>query len=76
MNKKIKITHKIEYSMDDTKFKGDPVQENLIIDDKIILSGDWYHDKISDKIAGFLKCLEYLKKPYLLERIKIKSNIY
>lgn len=28
-------------------------------DDEIIMKGDYYHDKISDNINGFLKGLEY-----------------
>lgn len=29
------------------------------IEDKLIKFGDYYHDKISDWIAGFLACLSY-----------------
>lgn len=31
---------------------------------EIIMSGDWYHDKISEKIEGFFKALDYFNVQY------------
>ena len=30
----------------------------LFIDQKSVLIGDWYHDKIEERIEGYLKALE------------------
>lgn len=32
--------------------------------DTVIMSGDYYHDKIESQIEGFFKALQYLKQPY------------
>lgn len=44
-------------------------------EEKLILSGDYYHDKIDGKIEGYLKALEdfkiYNKK---VETVEIKEN--
>lgn len=38
---------------------GDDQKEALYIDGNLYMDGDYYHDKISDKIEGFLKGLDY-----------------
>lgn len=35
---------------------------------EIVLKGDYYHDKISDKIKGFLQALDYAKVEYNLQK--------
>lgn len=47
-----------------------------ILDDntyKIIMSGDWYHDKIIEKIDGFFQCLNYFNILHNLHNHKIIS---
>ncbi|KFZ25851.1 MAG: hypothetical protein KQ78_01807 [Candidatus Izimaplasma bacterium HR2] len=49
---------------------------------KILLEGDYYHDHIGDKIAGFIKGLEFLniqiimleQKEYRCEICQIEGN--
>jgi len=38
-----------------------------------IMRGDWYHNKINDKIKGFIECLEYLKINYSINKIVVKK---
>ena len=40
--------------------------QQVWIDGKIVFEGDAYHNKISDKINGFLLCLDYLKNEYTI----------
>lgn len=41
-------------------------EQALSVDGAVVLQGDYYHDKITDKINGFIACLNYLEKPYTL----------
>lgn len=39
--------------------------------DNVIMSGDWYHDKIDEQFRGFIKCLLYFNIEYHLDRITL-----
>ena len=60
----LEILYVIEYESDDFDFSGDPLEESLVVDDKVVLSGDWYHDKISSQIEGFRAALDFLNIEY------------
>ena len=44
-------------------------QQALSVDGAVVLKGDYYHDKITDKINGFIACLDCLKIPFTLSDI-------
>ena len=44
-------------------------EQALSVDGAVVLQGDYYHDKIADKINGFIACLYYLKTPFTLSDI-------
>lgn len=60
----------------DKDFSGDAY--NVSLTDKNgneIMSGDWYHDKIDDKIDGFFNALEFLGEEYVVDTIKTNSEL-
>lgn len=65
----MKVKHIISYP--DADFCRDINYETLMVDDKLALHGDWYHDRIEIKIGGFLDCLKFLniEHEYVLEEI-------
>ena len=69
--KKQKLSIEIieHYGTEDKKFTGECNTE-LKINDKTILSGDEYHNKITFQIKGFLECLKYLDIKYSLEQFR------
>lgn len=40
----------------------------LEIEGEIVLCGDYYHDKINDKISGFIEGLRYCEKEIFIEK--------
>lgn len=53
------------YAHDDLKFYGDAYNVELIDEEgKTIVSGDYYHDKIDERIEGFFLALDFLKINY------------
>lgn len=43
--------------------------KRLIVNNEVVLEGDYYHDKIDDKIKGFVCALKYLGYDFnMLER--------
>ena len=44
-------------------------EQALSVDGAVVLQGDYYHDKITDKINGFIACLDYLETPFTLSDI-------
>ena len=68
------IIHRLVFESDDFSFARDPLSELLIIDDVIVLCGDWYHDHISDKIEGFLKALKFMKVEYVITEEKVNED--
>lgn len=42
----------------------------LVEGNELILSGDWYHDKIDSLIDGFFQALVYLSVKYEVEEIE------
>ena len=66
------------YEPDDTECYYDPTLEVLYDADthKIIASGDWYHDKISDYIKGFLEGLSYARKTFELNKRSVNCDYF
>lgn len=46
----------------------DPQFERLEMNGHVVLSGDYYHDKIADQIRGFLAALDHLDIQYIIEK--------
>lgn len=65
----MKVKHIVSYP--DADFCRDANYETLIVDDKVALHGNWDHDLIEAKIAGFLSCLGFfnIEHEYVLEKI-------
>lgn len=40
----------------------------------LVMSGDYHHDKIDDKIEGFFNALDYLDVSYDISEIKLEEN--
>lgn len=53
----MKLTQISYYAQDDPEYMGDAVLVELRKGAAILLSGDWYHDKITDQIKGFINGL-------------------
>ena len=66
------------YDPDDLGCFGDATSEVLYDDDvkKIILQGDYYHDKIGDYIKGFLEGLSYARKTFELNKRSVNCNYF
>jgi hypothetical protein len=41
-------------------------EQALSVDGAVVLQGDYYHDKITDQIDGFIACLDYFKISFTL----------
>jgi hypothetical protein len=59
----------------DTDFIEDPENVTLTVDDKVAIEGDWYHDRIEDKIEGFIAALDFLTFAYTTETIEQVSEV-
>ncbi len=52
------------------------------VDGTLEFYGDYYHDKIADKIKGFILGLEYIKKSYIynlfveVEKLRASEDMY
>lgn len=46
----------------------------LSVDGEIVLQGNYYDDKIADRINGFMACLDYLGKTYSLTEIILPNT--
>lgn len=46
--------------------------ERLRIDGNVVMSGDYYYDKIAQKIDGFIEAIKYFKIKYTYKKKKIK----
>jgi len=57
------------YPEEDLEFAQDAVEVELIVDGKVILNGDYYHDKIDEKIEGFLFALDSTDQKYSINEI-------
>lgn len=64
------------YCQDDPEFMGDACDVTLFLGDKVILTGDWYHDKIEDKIDGYLQAIHDItgKRPIVNYTRKISDE--
>jgi hypothetical protein len=59
------------YEEDDTEFVFDALEVRLYDSEgNIVMAGDWYHDKIDEKIGGFFEALDYLGIPYEVKTVK------
>jgi hypothetical protein len=59
------------YGEDDPEFIYDAVEVRLYDSEgEIVMSGDWYHDRIDEKIDGFFVALDYLGIPYETKTVK------
>ena len=54
------------YEIDDTNFSCDLMEARLFnnITGELIMSGDYYHNKIEERIEGFFEALKYLGIDY------------
>jgi len=43
--------------------------KEMSVDGEIVLSGDYYHNKISSQIEGFLEALRFLKVGFQLQEL-------
>lgn len=52
--------------------------EKALVDeyDKTVISGDYYHDKIDEKIEGFLLGLDYAGFKYSVEEVEKEESLY
>ncbi|MEK5036254.1 hypothetical protein MKY96_32915 [Paenibacillus sp. FSL R7-0302] len=41
---------------------------------QVIMEGDWYHDKIDERIDGFFTCLNHLCIPHDIERVVLNKD--
>ena len=58
-------------------FTGGDIEKALIDDrDDVVMSGDYYHDKINDKIEGFFEGLDYAKLKYNVEEVEQDGSLY
>ena len=73
-NQILKIVHVQIYEEEDTDFVSDSTLEMLYIDNKYIMSGDWYHDRINTKIEGFLECLKFIGIPFEIEKRQVNDD--
>lgn len=67
------------YEMDDIEFGGDAMEVRLLNLDKpkianMVMSGDYYHNKINDRIEGFFEGLDYLGVKYTTVEEKINEK--
>lgn len=62
------------YAEDDPKFLSDELEVQLCEGDRVIMSGDWYHNKINDKMQGFFACLDYLGIPYETREVRVNEE--
>lgn len=62
------------YPADDVEFVEDALNVELTDENhNVILSGDWYHDSIDDKIDGFFVALDYLGVEYEREVVRVNE---
>ena len=59
------------YGEDDLEFVFDAIEVRLYDSEgNIVIAGDWYHDKIDEKIDGFFEAFDYLGIPYETKTVK------
>ena len=56
-------------------FVGDDAVHACYVDDDLEFYGDYYHDKIRDKIKGFVLGLKWVKENYVYPLIVEEDNI-
>lgn len=62
------------YPADDVEFVEDALNVELTDENRnVILSGDWYHDSIDDKVDGFFVALDYLGVEYEREVVRVNE---
>ncbi|RXZ78027.1 hypothetical protein EBB07_28635 [Paenibacillaceae bacterium] len=66
------------YAPDDRDFLEDEYDVSLydLDDNKLIMSGDYYHNKIHVRINGFFKALDYYDIAYDVETVRVNSDHY
>lgn len=63
------------YPVGDVEFLEDALNVTLTDENgKVILSGDWYHDSIDEKIDGFFVALNYLGVKYECEVVRLNEQ--
>jgi hypothetical protein len=70
----MKVVHVRIYEEEDVDQVQDPAIELLYVDNKHIISGDYYHARIRDQINGFLACLRFIGIPFDFETRNINDN--
>lgn len=70
------LTILTEYCQDDLNRTGDPCLVSLLEGDHVILSGDWYHDKIDDQITGFIGGVQYCGRIVHITKVAKTSEDY
>jgi hypothetical protein len=48
------------YNQSDEDFSSDVLETTLFVDGQEVMKGDYYHDKIDDRIEGFKRALTFL----------------
>jgi hypothetical protein len=71
----MRFTIVTEFSQDDPGMLGDPCMVSLIENDDVLVSGDHYHNKINDHIAGFLAGVKHAgHRVYVTKVSKISED--
>lgn len=63
----LELTHVQAFDYED--FGGDPY-EILYVDGKVVVAGDYYHNKISAQIGGFLSALRFTGTAYTCKKVR------
>lgn len=62
------------YGLDDPECNGDYHECELWCNNQLVLHlGDFYHDKSSYQVKGFLACLKFMKEEFTLKEIAVSD---
>lgn len=64
------------YYKDDIKFSGDYVVDFIVNEVVVYKEQDYYHNRVNQKIEGYIDCLNSLGITYTLTRTKIADYEY
>lgn len=63
------------YNQSDEDFSSDVLETTLYVDGVEVMKGDYYHDKIDDKIEGFKRALTFLNIEFT-ENVEKQNSDY
>ena len=62
------------YDIDDSNFYGGMIKMRLVDESGIVMEGDYYHNKIKDRIEGFFEALDYFHVEYEVKTVQVNGE--